>query len=103
MEAKIKELYQKLVRISAGFLIYQERNNIELIKEAIPQIREFVLWFLSGNNLGMENGMYEDMCKNLLCILQDILTSLGQKDQVLLQDAMAHGLLEYLELFLIPE
>ena len=102
METKILELYQKLVRISAGFLIYQERNNMELIKEAIPQIQEFVLWFLNGNDFGLEYGMYENMCQNLLCILQDILTSLEQGDQVLLQDAMAYGLLEYLELFTCP-
>ncbi len=99
METKMQCLYQELVRISAGFLIYQERKNIVLVKGLIPQIQEFALWFLKENRSGLEGGTYQDMCQNLLCILNDIVTSLEQEDQVLLQDAIAHGLLEYLELF----
>lgn len=103
MEKKIQELYQSLVQISAGYLIYQQRNNIELIRKMIPQIQEFVLWFLERNIFGIEETLYQDMSQDILGILEDILTALEQGDRVLMQDAMAYGLLEYLELFIESE
>ena len=39
------------------------------------------------------------MSKNLVIILQDLLTALQEEDMVLLHDAIAYGLLEYLRLF----
>lgn len=103
MEKKIQELYQKLVKISAEYLIYQERNNIESVRKIIPQIQEFVLWFLKENIFGIEETLYQDMSRDVLGILEDILTALEQGDRVLMQDAMAYGLLEYLELFVEQE
>lgn len=99
MEKKLQELYSKLVKISADYLIYQERNNIDKIKENIPEIQEFVVWFLESNKFAIEEGMYKEMCQSLVCILNDILSAFQQGDRVLAQDAMAYGLLEYLELF----
>mgnify|MGYP004619427627 FL=1 len=103
MEQKIEEVYQKRVAISAGYLIYQKQNNIERVKNIIPQIQEFVLWFLDGNRFGIEETLYQDMSNVLLHILEDILMALEQNDHVLMHDAIAYGLMEYLELFVQPE
>lgn len=103
MKEKIENLYKSVVDISAGYLIYQKRNNIELIKKIIPQIQEFVMWFLEGNKFGIEEELYVGMQNNLLQILEDILAAIEQGDRVLLHDAIAYGLMEYLELFIESE
>ncbi|EOS23238.1 hypothetical protein C806_02743 [Lachnospiraceae bacterium 3-1] len=99
MEEKIQALFYKLRRIGISFLIYQERNITEQVKKIIPEIQEFVLWFLEGNRFGIEEELYQDMSSNLLHILEDILEALKQNDTVLLYDATANGLLDYLQLF----
>lgn len=102
MEQKIRDLYQNMGDIAAGYLIYQKRDNVLLTKNIIPQIQEFVLWFLEENRIQAEEELYQGMRENLLVILQDILTALEQGDRVLLHDAMAYGIMEYLEIF-VPE
>lgn len=99
MKQKIESLYRTIVEISAGYLIYQKRNNISQVKKIIPQIQEFVLWFLEGNRFGIEDELYQGMQKNLLQILADALDAIDMEDRVLLHDAIANGLQEYLKLF----
>lgn len=95
----ITQLYQKINNISAGYLIFQKRDNVAQIKELIPQIQEFVLWFMEKNQFGIEQHLFNNMCKELLDILQDILTALEQEDKVLMHDAVAYGLCNYLKCF----
>lgn len=99
MEEKIEKLYQELGDITAQFLIYQMRDNIERTKKLVPEIQEFVFWFLEGNRFGIEEEFYQGMVSNLLVILKDILKALEIDDKVLLHDSVAYGLIEYLELF----
>lgn len=99
MEEKIADLYRSLVEISARYMIYQKRDNIEAVKELIPQIQEFVLWFMEENRFGVEEEVYQGLRNGLLQILEDILQAIGQGDKVLLHDAVAYGLIEILELF----
>lgn len=99
MEEKIVELYRAVVKISADYMIYQKRNNVEEVKKLLPQIQEFVVWFMEENRLGIEEEFYQGMLNNLLQILNDILEAIQQGDRVLLHDAIAYGLIEYLELF----
>ncbi|MCI8483295.1 MAG: hypothetical protein HFH41_03015 [Lachnospiraceae bacterium] len=103
MEEKIQSLFYKLRNMGAAFLIYQKRDNIEETKKIIPEIQEFVLWFLEGNRFGIEEELYQNMSSNLLGILEDILAALQQNDMVLLHDATNNGLLEYLQLFVETE
>lgn len=99
MEEKIRALFHKLRNIGISFLIYQERNITEQVKKIIPEIQDFVLWFLEENRFGVEEELYQDMSSNLLHILKDILEALEQNDTVLLYDATANGLFDYLQLF----
>ena len=103
MEEKIQELFCKLRDIGASFLIYQKRDNLEQTRKILPEIQEFVLWFLEGNRFGIEEELYQNMSSNLLEVLKDILEALEQEDMVLLHDAAANGLLEYLQLFVNTE
>ncbi len=103
MEEKMRALHESLYSMTVGFLYYQSRKNIEEIKQVIPQVQEFVLWFLSGNQFGIEEELYQDMCTNLTQILQDIVTAMDQGDHVLLHDAVAYGLMDYVELFVPQE
>ena len=70
-----------------------------MIKEIIPQIQEFVLWFLGENKFGIEEELYVGMKQQLIEILKEILTAIEYEDIVLMHDAVANGLLEYLKLF----
>ncbi len=100
MEEKIQKLYQELRDIAAYYLIFQMRDNIERTKKVIPEIQGFVLWFMEENRLGIEDGLYEGMCNNLVSILSDLLQAMEQRDMVLLHDALSYGLLEYMQYFL---
>ena len=102
MENKIFELNDQLNRIYIDYMVFQKRTNIESIRELMPQIQEFVLWFLEGNQFGIEEELYQDMSRNLLEILKDLTDAMECGDSVLLHDAAAYGLSEYLRLFL-PE
>ena len=101
MEQKLEKLYQTLGEISINYLIYQKRDNIDQTKKIIPQIQEFVLWFLEENRYGIEPELYQGLSQNLVSILADILQSLEQEDMVLMHDALTYGLLEYLELIVV--
>lgn len=103
MEKKIQKLYKEIRDIAAWYMIYQRRDNVEQIRKIIPRIQEFVLWFLEGNRFGIEEDLYQEMSINLNDILKDILTALEQRDMVLMHDAIAYGMLEYLKLFVDPE
>lgn len=103
MEKKIQKLYKEIRDIAAWYMIYQRRDNVEQIRKIIPRIQEFVLWFLEGNRFGIEEDLYREMSINLNDILKDILTALEQRDMVLMHDAIAYGVLEYLKLFVDPE
>lgn len=103
MEENIHKLFESLNRISVKYLTGADRSNLKETKKEIPRIQQFVLWFLEENRFGIEPELYRDMSENLLRILEDILTSLQQEDHVLLHDAVAYGLLEYLKLFIGQE
>lgn len=95
----IENLYQSLYDLSYDYLIEQKRNSIELAKKTIPQIQEFVLWFLEENRFGIEEALYLEMQTYLLQVLEDINSAIEQEDRVLLHDAAAYGLMEYLKMF----
>ena len=99
MMENIKTLFQQLKKITWEYLSYQKKDNIEKIKTIIPEIQEFALWFLDHNKFHIEERLYQGMSNNLLCILQDILDAIENEDCVLLHDAVAYGLLEYLKMF----
>lgn len=101
MKKDWQDLYKILGEISIDYLIYQKRDNIEQTKKIIPQIQEFVLWFLEKNRYGIEAELYQDLSQNLVNILADILEALEQGDMVLMHDALTYGLLEYLELIVV--
>ncbi len=102
MEEKIQSLFDDLRYISAFYLIYRKRQVLSEIREKIPQIQEFVLWFLEENRLGIEMELYQGTCNNMLQIIKDLSEALEQDDAVLLHDAVAYGLMEYLKLFVVP-
>ena len=66
----------------------------------MPEIQEFVFWFLEGSEFEIETKLHQELCSELVCILREILMSLEQNDKVLLHDAMTYGLMEYLQLFI---
>uniref|UniRef100_UPI00272C9404 hypothetical protein n=1 Tax=Lactobacillus taiwanensis TaxID=508451 RepID=UPI00272C9404 len=81
MYDNIKKLEQQIDNIAVGYLFRQERKNIELVKKIVPQIQEFVFWFLNGNRYGIEEKLYKDLSNNLIYILEDILEALEQGDR----------------------
>lgn len=100
MKEKIQELFFNVRNLTAIYMIGKEHDNVKTMQKYMPQLQEFVLWFLQGNQFGIEEELYQGMSQNLLYILQDIVDASENNDQVLLNDALAYGLMEYLELFL---
>ncbi len=98
MYEKIKELYDRLRVDTASFMMYQDRMMEKKVYKNIPQIQEFVIWFLEKNQFGFEDKVYQDMCQDLLNILSDLLKAMEQHDQVIINDTLAYGFMNYLEL-----
>ncbi len=98
MEEKIRDLHQKVQKIINGYLIYQKRDNIEQMKKIVPQIQEYVLWFMEENKLNINQEKYQELKNNLIFVLEDILEAMEQGDRVLLNDALAWDFVEYLKL-----
>lgn len=103
MENNLQKLFECLNCISVEYLIGIDRNNIKRVQEEIPQIQKFAVWFMEENKYEVAPDLYKGMCENLLQILQDIVEAIQQDDHVLLHDAIAYGLLEYLKLFVEQE
>ena len=78
MKEKIKELEKILNTVSIEYLAFQQRENVKKIEKSMPQIQE-------------------------LTILKDMEDALRYDDCVLMHDAVAYGLVEYLELFVSSE
>ena len=102
MDEKIRDLYQSTYQISYDFLIEQKRDNIEKVRKIIPQIQEFVLWFMNGNRFGIDEELYQEMQTYLLQLLEDITDAIAQEDRVLLHDAISYGMMEYLKMLIDP-
>lgn len=100
MYKKIETLYRTAYQMSRGYLVEQERNGVGLVKKMFPQIQEFILWFLKENIFGIETELYLEMQNYLLQVLEDIIYGIKQNDRVLLHDAVAYGLMEYLKMFI---
>ncbi len=100
MEEKIRQLYKSLRDDVIEYMYYQSVKNCDEIVALIPQIQEFLEWFMGGNIFGIEEEIYAGMCNDLIDILKDILEAVEQRDHVLLNDAVAYGLMEYLKLFM---
>lgn len=103
MKDKINILYFKLNFIGMVYLDYQKIGNVEAIKEYLPQISEFVNWFVTENIFGIEDNLYQALTENLLGIVNDILQAIENNDRVLMHDAVQYGLMEYLGMFVEEE
>ena len=81
-------------------MIYQDRNIVSEILRKIPQIQEFILWFVEKNRLPVNETDFLDMRKAILDIMKDIVDAIEIGDIVLLNDAVAYGLMDYMGLFI---
>lgn len=102
MEEKIIKLYENINFIGYYCMHHRKNDYIEKAKSLFPAVEEFVQWFLSGNQFGIEEEIYRKLQQNLIDILQDMTEALKQEDRVLMLDALEHGISEYLVMF-IPE
>ena len=103
MEEKIAFLYEKISFFSMVYLDHQKIGNVEAVKELIPQINEFVGWFMSENVFVIEEELYKDMCINLVEIIKDVSQALENEDRVLMHDTITYGFLPYVALFVEQE
>ena len=103
MEEKIKTLYENINFIGYYCMSHRKYDYVEKTKSLIPDIREFVEWFMAGNQFGIEEEIYRQLQDNLLEILNDMTTALKEQDRVLMLDALEAGISEYLAMFLPEE
>lgn len=99
MEDKIIELRQRIEYIGLRYVVGQDLQITEHIIKIIPQVQEFAVWFLGGNQFGISEEDYQALSENLLGVLNDISSALEQRDKVLLFDSIYFGILEYLKMF----
>ena len=98
VKEKIENLYETINFLGFNATYYRNNNYAQNTREIIPQIQEFVQWFLTDIT-GLEEGIY----LNLIDILKDCETAMQEDDNVLMMDALEQGLFEYLEMFLSEE
>jgi len=98
VKENIESLYETINFLGFNATYSHNNNYVVNAREIVPQIQEFVQWFLTEAT-GLEEGVY----LNLLDILRDCERALREKDNVLMMDALEQGLLEYLELFISEE
>lgn len=103
MEHLINQLEKELKEISTEYTVLEQRDNTVKIEILLPQVREFVLWFLEGNCFGISEELYQGISSDLISILNDMMKAMEQKDTVLMHDAVTYGLLEYLQMFTVEE
>ena len=100
MEENWLKLYKKLKKIEENFLDIEKRSNLVPIQECMLEIQNFAVWFLGKNQLEEEPQKWEEKKRELLCILQDIITAIEQQDYVLMHDAITYGVMKYLHWFI---
>lgn len=93
------KLKESILKTNIDHLLFGKNNNIEHIKSFLPLIQKFVEWFMQGNQWGIEEELYNNMCIDIIGILNDCITAIKEDDHVLMQDAVGYGLLSYIELF----
>ena len=96
---KIRELYDRLTGISAGYAVFQRRENTDLVRQELAPVQEFVTWMMQDNPLCLDGELHGQACGDLLGVLRDMLEALRQDDKVLMHDAVEYGLLPYLRCF----
>lgn len=102
-EEKIKILYNEINFIGFDCMYHKKNVYMDEVKDLIPKVQEFAVWFLEGNQFGIENELYRELSYNLIDILKDCETAWKEKDRVLMMDALEQGITEYLKMFLSEE
>ena len=97
MQGKWVNLYNILKNIEEDFLDYQNRKNLLPIREQLNNIQEFAVWFLQKNPPGMDKEAFIQAKKEIIAILQDIVSAIEENDYVLMHDAITYGVMEYLK------
>ncbi|MDE7313456.1 MAG: hypothetical protein K2N87_17855 [Eubacterium sp.] len=96
MEEKIQGLYESINFLGFNATYHRNNNYVENSKGLMPQVQEFVAWFLKEYGHVFEESVYE----NLADILKDCEMALIHYDNVLMMDALEQGISGYLEMFL---
>lgn len=100
MEDKIIQLYEDINYMGFLYTCHGKNDYVKRANSLLPQIKEFVQWFLSGNQFGIDEELYQALQQNLLKILEDIATAAKENDTVLMLDVLEQGLSEYLKMFM---
>ena len=100
MEEKIRNLYENINFIGYYCMYYRKNDYINKTKELLPDITEFVQWFMENDSFQINEELYRVLKQNLVEILKDMQTALQEDDRVLMLDALEHGISEYLKMFL---
>ena len=100
MEEKVIRLYEDINYIGYLYVCQGKNDYVKRANNLLPEIKEFVEWFLSGNQFRIEEELYLALSQNLLVILEDIATATKENDTVLMLDTLEQGLNEYLTMFL---
>ena len=99
-EEKGIDTISEIEKIEENFLDIEKRNDLVPIQECMLEIQSFAVWFLEKNQLEEETEKWKEKKRELLCILQDIITAIEQQDYVLMHDAITYGVMKYLHWFI---
>ena len=94
----IRELYKKIADANFKELNSQRHELITDIQAILPNIVDFTGYLL---NLDFENDeIKREVVTDINEILKDIMQAIENDDEVLMMDATAYGLLEYMRMLL---
>ncbi len=94
------ELYNKIREINVQELVYGKHKVQDEMRKILPQIQQFLQALLG---MEWEKEIRNSVTYDVMEIMKDILSAYENDDEVLLIDATAYGVQEYLKYFVSEE
>ncbi len=98
----LEQLYIEVCRLCAEFAVYK-KSVLENTRDLFPQIQAVSEEILGTQDLGLDREEDQLVRQLLIHILEDLVHAMTNRDEILLEDTLEYGLLEFLEMFISSE
>ena len=99
---ELQTLHKEIYMCCRKEVDLKRETLVEDVKKILPLIQEFTEIVSAPDNFDMNTEEYQDFYQLYLGIVSDLVHAIEVRDNVLLFDTLAYGLLEFVVMFL-PE
>ncbi len=100
---EIKALNKSIKLICKQFVVNNRTDLIADVRDMMPNVQRFALWFLKETDIGVTSDEKGSMDAEILAILKDLTEALQYGDSVLMYDALDCGIGHFTGLFIPQE